>query len=156
MKHGGDLGEAIARYGGAPEGWLDLSTGINPNPWPVCEAFPEAIWRRLPSRAEDEALITTARSAYRVPADAAIVAAPGTQALIQWLPYLAAPGAVAVVGPTYSEHAAAWRDAGREVIDVASIDAAVERAPHIIAVNPNNPDGRIIDRETMARAARAV
>ncbi len=35
MKHGGDLFEAIAHYGGEPEEWLDLSTGINPFPWPI-------------------------------------------------------------------------------------------------------------------------
>jgi len=33
--------------------------------------------------------------------------------LIQWLPYLAAPGQVAVVGPTYGEHAVAWTKRAR-------------------------------------------
>ena len=41
MKHGGDLTEAIARYGGEPESWLDLSTGINPWPWPIPQHLPE-------------------------------------------------------------------------------------------------------------------
>ena len=90
MKHGGDLTEAMARYGGTPAMWLDLSTGINPRPWPVPADLPAEVWQRLPSRAAEEALIAAAREAYAVPADAGVVAAPGTQSLIQWLPQLAA------------------------------------------------------------------
>jgi cobalamin biosynthesis protein CobC len=156
MKHGGDLSEAIARYGGTPQAWLDLSTGINPRPWPVPEALAASAWQRLPSRIDEDALIAAARAAYQVSADIGLAAAPGTQALIQWLPYLAVPGPVAVIGPTYSEHATAWRQAGREVVDVVSLEAAVARGQHIVLVNPNNPDGRIIDREALMRAARIV
>ena len=92
MKHGGDLTEAIARFGGAPGSWLDLSTGINPWPWPIPQHLPESVWQRLPSRAESEALLDAARKTYGVPDGAGIAAAAGTQALIQLLPYLAAPG----------------------------------------------------------------
>ncbi|MGB3865261.1 MAG: threonine-phosphate decarboxylase, partial [Xanthobacteraceae bacterium] len=45
MKHGGDLGKAMARFGGAPDQWLDLSTGINPNPYPV-PSLPNEVWQR--------------------------------------------------------------------------------------------------------------
>ena len=30
--HGGGLDAAVAKFGGAREDWLDLSTGINPSP----------------------------------------------------------------------------------------------------------------------------
>src|SRR3954469_3041998 len=103
MKHGGDLTDAIARHGGAPGSWLDLSTGINPWPWPIPH-LPESVWQRLPSRAETQALLDAARKTYGAPAEACIAAAAGTQALVQLLPYLAVPGPVAIVGPTYSEH----------------------------------------------------
>jgi cobalamin biosynthetic protein CobC len=89
MKHGGDLARAAAQYGGTAAMWLDLSTGINPNPWPIPATLPEQSWHRLPSQAEHDALIAAARIAYNVPAGVAIAAAAGTQALIQWLPYLA-------------------------------------------------------------------
>ena len=92
MKHGGDLTEAMAHYGGTPDMWLDLSTGINPWPWPMPPALPARVWRRLPSRADEDALLEAAREAYVVPAGVEIVAAPGTQALIQWLPHLAGSG----------------------------------------------------------------
>jgi cobalamin biosynthesis protein CobC len=153
MKHGGDLTEAIARHGGAPGSWLDLSTGINPRPWPIPQTLPESGWQRLPSRADAEALLDAARKIYGVPDDADIAAAAGTQALIQMLPYLAAPGPVAIVGPTYSEHALAWRNAGHPIIAIDNLNACPENAAHAIVVNPNNPDGRVTDRATLARLA---
>src|SRR5881227_2996029 len=118
MKHGGDLTDAIARHGGAAEEWLDLSTGINPWPWPILQHLPESAWQRLPSRADSEALLEVARNAYGAPGGVDIAVATGTQALIQWLPYLGASGPVAIVGPTYSEHALAWRNAGHPVVAI--------------------------------------
>jgi cobalamin biosynthetic protein CobC len=155
MKHGGDLTQAMARFGGAAEAWLDLSTGINPWPWPIID-ISHAAWQRLPSQADAQALQAAARTSYRVPDGADIVAAAGTQALIQWLPYLAGGGAVAVVGPTYNEHAASWRDAGHEVIAVNRIDAIPAHARHVVIVNPNNPDGRIVDQAALAAVAALV
>jgi cobalamin biosynthetic protein CobC len=153
MKHGGDLTDAIARHGGAAGSWLDLSTGINPRPWPTPQALPDSVWQRLPSRAETEALLDAARRIYGVPDGVDIAAAAGTQSLIQWLPYLAVPGPVAIVGPTYSEHALAWRNAGRMVIAIDSLDACPDNAVHAIVVNPNNPDGRVTDRAALTRLA---
>ena len=153
MKHGGDLTEAMARHGGAFASWLDLSTGINPWPWPISLSLPESIWQRLPSRADADALLAAARKTYGLPSGADIAAASGTQALIQWLPYLAAPGPVAIVGPTYSEHAAAWRNAGHPVIAIDHLAACPESAVHAVVVNPNNPDGRVTDRDALMRIA---
>jgi cobalamin biosynthetic protein CobC len=155
MKHGGDLAEAIARHGGTRAEWLDLSTGINPRPWSIPN-FDETLWHRLPSRADEAALLDASRKTYRVPDAVDVVAAPGTQALIQWLPHLAAPGAVAVVGPTYSEHAQAWQDAGREVIPIGEISELPDSARHLVIVNPNNPDGRIADIAALARVAERL
>jgi len=153
MKHGGDLTGAMARYGGTPQMWLDLSTGVNPWPWPIPADLPDAVWQRLPSRAAEEALIAAARDAYSIPAGAEVVAAPGTQSLIQWLPQLASGGPVAVVEPTYNEHALAWRMAGHEVIAVTGLDELPQAVRHAVVVNPNNPDGRVISRSVLARAA---
>jgi cobalamin biosynthetic protein CobC len=132
--------------------WLDLSTGVNPWPWPVPD-LPDETWQRLPSRADEAALIAAARTAYAVPAGAEIVIATGTQSLIQWVPQLAATGPVAIVEPTYSEHALAWRMAGHEVIACAGLDDVPEAVCHAMVVNPNNPEGRVISRAVLARAA---
>jgi cobalamin biosynthetic protein CobC len=153
MKHGGDLTEAMARYGGSPQMWLDLSTGVNPWPWPIPADLPGALWQRLPSRADEENLIAAASEAYDVPAGAEVVAASGTQSLIQWLPQLASEGPVAIVEPTYNEHAAAWRMAGHEVIACAGLDDLPVAVRHVVVVNPNNPDGRVMSCTVLARVA---
>ena len=155
MEHGGDLGEAVAQYGGAPNAWLDLSTGINPNPYPL-PPLPDDVWQRLPSRADEAALFAAARRAYAVPDGVDIAAASGTQTLIQWLPRLAAPGTVAIVSPTYSEHAAAWQLAGHEVIAIGARDDIPQAVRYIIIVNPNNPDGRIMDHAALTRIGKLI
>ena len=48
--HGGNLARAIARYGGQPVSWIDLSTGINTVPYPVGQITASA-WHRLPETA---------------------------------------------------------------------------------------------------------
>jgi cobalamin biosynthetic protein CobC len=156
MQHGGDLTDAMKRHGGSLDDWLDLSTGINPWPWPIPADLSAATWQRLPSRADKEQLTAAARKAYLVPDTVAIVPAPGTQALIQWLPRLAAPGAVAIVMPTYSEHALSWMNCGRDVIPADALDRLPEAARHVVVVNPNSPDGRTTERAALADAgARA-
>jgi cobalamin biosynthetic protein CobC len=156
MKHGGDLSEAIARFGGAPDSWLDLSTGINPWPYPVPGKLPSQSWQRLPERVAEEQLIEAARAAYKVPAGVGIAPAAGTQVLIQILPHLIARGTVAIVGPTYSEHAAAFARAGHRVLSITSLKALPQEAAHAVIVNPNNPDGQITDRSAIATAARVL
>ncbi len=145
MNHGGDLSEAIAHYGGGPQDWLDLSTGINPRPWPVPAGLFADVLHRLPAHADEDALIEAARQTYDAPKDAAIVAAPGTQALIQWLPHLAPPGNVAILGPTYSEHAQSWHRGNRTVAAITDMKALPREVRHVIVVNPNNPDGRVFE-----------
>lgn len=156
MKHGGDLTEAIARYGGTREMWMDLSTGINPNPWPVVTDLLTSSLHQLPSRADEIALINAARVAYRAPQGIDLVAASGTQALIQWLPRLAKPGKVAVVAPTYSEHVRAWSSSGHPVVTCDALEHLPKDVRHAIVVNPNNPDGRMISVEAVARAAELL
>lgn len=113
-------------------------------------------WRRLPSGADQQRLIAAARAAYGVPDAAAIVPAPGTQALIQWLPRLAPPGEVAIVGPTYSEHRLSWSAAGRAVQEIADLAGTAGIARHRVLVNPNNPDGRVVARSALIEAAAAA
>ncbi len=154
MKHGGDLTEAMRRHGAGDPPWLDLSTGINPHPWRVPDPLRREGWERLPGAADLEGLLAAAKVAYRVPDGAGIVAAPGTQALIQWLPRLAPPGEVAVLGPTYGEHADAWRMAGAPVREVDDLEAAPS-ARHRVVVRPNNPDGRLLEPDALRLAASA-
>ncbi len=151
--HGGDLGAFRRTFPAAPEPWLDLSTGINPVPYPL-PAIETRAWTRLPSAEGDAALRAAAARAYGAPDAAHVVPAPGTQILIETLPRLVARTRVAVVGPTYAEHAAAWRRAGHAVETVTDI-AAVGDAAVAVLVDPNNPDGRthaLRDRLALAGA----
>lgn len=152
--HGGDLATAKALFPDAPEPWIDLSTGINPIPYPV-PALPLSLWQRLPGKADEAALLEAARKAYRVPDGAGLVAAPGTQILIEALPRIAGEGSVAVLGPTYAEHALSWRKADAEPREIATLDEAGD-ARVVVLVNPNNPDGRVIGRETLISLAREL
>ncbi|MGA0594763.1 threonine-phosphate decarboxylase CobD [Enterovirga sp. CN4-39] len=153
MQHGGDLGEAASRFGGTDSAWLDLSTGINPHPWPVPDELRNEGWTRLPSGSDLAHLIAAARSAYEVPRNVVIAAAPGTQAIIQWLPHLAPRRPVAIIGPTYSEHETVWRGHGSQVEQIQSLGEASDGSRHIVIVNPNNPDGRIVGRSEILAAA---
>lgn len=146
--HGGDLAQARALFPDAPEPWVDLSTGINPIPYPL-PPVPLSLWQRLPGQQEEAALLAAARTAYDVPPHAGIVAAPGTQILIELLPRLLGQGPVAVLGPTYAEHEAAWRKAGEPVRVVTQL-ADLGPARILVLVNPNNPDGRIIPPAELA------
>ena len=146
--HGGDLDAARRRFGAPEGGWLDLSTGVSPHAYALPPLAPEA-WRKLPQPDAEAALIGAARDAFGAPAAARIVVSSGTQAAIQALPRLGRVDLkVAVLGPTYGEHAHVWRAAGHDVHEIVSLDEADE-ADVTVIVNPNNPDGRVIDGGTL-------
>lgn len=149
--HGGDLATAKALFPQAPEPWIDLSTGINPIPYPL-PALPLSLWQRLPGKTDEAALLHAARKAYRVRPESGLVAAPGTQILIELLPRLMPAANVAVLGPTYGEHAPAWRKAGAMVREISDL-AEIAEADVVVLVNPNNPDGRIVAQETLVELA---
>ncbi|SCZ70329.1 L-threonine O-3-phosphate decarboxylase [Epibacterium ulvae] len=133
--HGGNLSAAMKTYGGQRDTWIDLSTGINPVPYPV-QGISHSDWSALPDRTEQEALLQAARIFWNVPDEAAILAAPGASALIAAIPALAEPAQVEITPPTYNEHAAAFRARGWHVKETGLCPARV-------LVHPNNPDGRL-------------
>ena len=143
-----------ARFPDAPEPWIDLSTGINPVPYPVPALSAEA-WTRLPMRPQEEALIAAAARRYGVPDPAMIVAAPGTQAPIQTLPRLLPPSRVAILGPTYEEHEVCWRRQGHDVSTVADIDQA-KQAEVVVMVNPDNPTGRLLAPDALPSPSKLL
>jgi cobalamin biosynthetic protein CobC len=151
MKHGGDLVAAEAAFGRPRDGWLDLSTGVNPHAYAL-PPFPPDSLTRLPSQADLDALIDAARAAYGWRPETRVVAGPGTQAMIQLLPYLRVRGTVAVVGPTYSEHAYVWARAGHDVWHVDTINDGRD-AQVVIVVNPDNPTGQTTPRVVLRTLA---
>ena len=69
VPHGGDLAAAEARWGRPAEGWLDLSTGINPMPYPI-PAIDPAAWHRLPQHDRLRQLLETRPVLLRRPGGA--------------------------------------------------------------------------------------
>jgi len=151
LEHGGNLDLALQRFGGRLDDWIDLSTGINRQPYPLPKLEPRH-WSALPSRSEIEALHEAARHAYGTRAP--IIALAGAQAAIQLLPRLSSPGRARIVAPSYNEYAAVLRAAGWDVAEVADL-AALAGADLAIVVNPNNPDGQRHDpAELLALSSR--
>src|SRR5271163_471521 len=128
--HGGALDVARRLAPGAPKPWIDLSTGINPHPYPLPEIVAE-VWSRLPGSGALAELEAAAAARYGAPAGM-VVAGPGSQALIQALARIIPCSAVGVLGPTYGGLKAA------------------------IVVNPNNPDGRITPRADLLELHRRL
>jgi len=151
LEHGGNLDLALQRFGGRLDDWIDLSTGINRQPYPLPK-LEARHWRALPSRADIESLLEAARGAYGTRAP--IVALAGAQAAIQLLPRLLPPGRARIVAPSYNEYAAVLGAAGWDVAEVADL-AALAGADLAIVVNPNNPDGQRHDpAELLALSSR--
>src|SRR6202023_1590656 len=90
VEHGGDLGAARRLFPGAPEPFIDLSTGINPHPYPL-PALPNEIFARLPDRTSIRQLAAVAAQAYGAPSPDHVAAAPGTQILLPHVAALVAP-----------------------------------------------------------------
>lgn len=157
MRHGGDLAWASDRYGIAEDGWLDLSTGINPRPWPGAAAMAvsqlQLAW--LPDAAGLGRLLAAARAAYGVPTGSELAAAPGSEALVRLLPRLMS-GPAALVATSYGSYAEAWRDAAHPLRPAETAAAAAQDpGSSVVLVNPNNPDGRTLPPGEILSIARS-
>jgi cobalamin biosynthetic protein CobC len=154
LAHGGNLAAARELFPGAPEPFLDLSTGINPNPYKVPELAAD-LWTKLSEATAVSRLAAIAAKAYGAPSPAYVVAGPGTQILMALAAGLRPPGRAAILAPTYAEHARLARLAGHQVAEVADEDALGDAAIAIV-VNPNNPNGRIVTRDKLLEIAERL
>lgn len=148
LEHGGRLRAAARQYEIPLAEWVDLSTGINPNGYPVPPLDP-ACWQRLP---EDDDGLEAAAAAYY--GNASLLALPGSQAAIQILPALFPPAAVTCLAPLYEEHAQAWARLGHRLRSLPSLPRALAAAtPNIVLCNPNNPTASTLPRNALLDAA---
>ncbi|WP_087461754.1 threonine-phosphate decarboxylase [Oleiphilus messinensis] len=158
--HGGNVHRASKEFG-IPEGdWLDLSTGINPWPWPV-PTLPQSVFQSLPLPSEQ--FYSVMAGYYDSTAG---LEGPGSQHFIQLLPTLfrMQRGKTANVGlivPTYSDHITSWKYHNHNLVFfehkcgenpdclITEIDAALDDLDVLIVVTPNNPTGLHFPRETL-------
>ncbi len=82
---------------------------------------------------------------------------PGTQALIQVLPKLVpANRPVAILSPTYGEYSHCFRRAGFAVDLIGDLAELCADHGALIVVNPNNPTGRLFNREDLVALAERM
>src|SRR5258708_9141050 len=98
IAHGGNLAAARAMFPNAIEPFIDLSTGINPYPYPVPE-IPSDCFFRLPDQASVRQLAAVAARAYGASSEDCIVPAPGTQTPPPHDAMLRPPARAPILGP---------------------------------------------------------
>ena len=136
--HGGGLAAARAQFGDGA--WLDLSTGINPCPWPHAAALP-VDWQALPDEAALRDLERAAAAHFGCAAEH-VCAVPGTEIGLRLVGALLTgdlPGGGGFhAAPAYRTHGDMLRGS------VAVDDPLAAPAGHLVLANPNNPDGRLL------------
>lgn len=145
--HGGALIAAAKHYDIPLEHWLDLSTGINPHPFPL-PAMPRDLGERLPEISDN---LTQLVEHYY--GSHPWVIANGSQAIIQNIPFVlggiinrSESLRIGLVSPAYSEHERSWEaysaaltrlNSSQQLLDPARI----RQCDVLVLVNPNNPTG---------------
>ena len=129
--------------------WTDLSTGINPWPWPVSETHFRSL-HRLPGESNLASCATAMAATFGAPRESVLVA-PGSELLIRLLPTVMKPRRVAVLAPSYGDHAHVWRNAGCEVVETRD-PLVSDEADAVVICNPNNPDGRRFGKPELTEA----
>lgn len=143
--HGGNLQQAIQRYGGDSNEWLDLSSAINADPWPV-PAIPASLWHPLPQASSSWPQVCRHYYGPHYPHEGLLCA--GSQVAIMALPHLLSVSTVWMLAGSYGEHAHHWQQAGHTVVEWG-IDALyhalqqplAEWPDVLLLVNPDNPSG---------------
>ena len=150
--HGGRLAAAAAQFPAASTPWIDLSTGVNPKPYPAPSLAREAL-ARLPDPTETADLEDAAAMAFGARSTGCTTAVPGSETALRVLARLLPAKTAAIAGPTYGSHVQAWRGTGAAVQSVPSGELASAVADVLVAVNPNNPDGYVHAPEALLRIA---
>jgi cobalamin biosynthetic protein CobC len=135
--HGGGL-EAAKRHFGEGD-WMDLSTGINPHPWPGAAAVP-IDWRRLP---EPEALadLEAAAAAHFNCDPRHVCAVPGTEVALRLI-------GQQIGGPAHYR-AATYRTHAEMIAGSVPAELTEDTRGTLILANPNNPDGALLRPEAL-------
>ncbi len=146
-EHGGNAQALAAALAISSESLLDLSSAVSPFPYPL-PPMPVDILTRLPYG--DGSVTDLAADCYGVEPEQ-LVAASGSQSLIQWLPRTRSRSRVLVPRVGYAEHAYWWANEGHSCVAYDDIEQqALSRtivssgASVLVLIHPNNPTGAYI------------
>jgi cobalamin biosynthetic protein CobC len=162
--HGGDIETAAARYGIPLSNWIDLSTGMNPQSYPIPD-IPVQAFQNLPYWRPDFLQAVENYYGYGI-----FVPVVGSQQAIQALPNMLineSHGDVLLPAVGYQEHAKQWRNSGASLAYYSSvsvsdmcqdIDASLasNAAQHLVVISPNNPTAIEIDNEILCAWAEKL
>jgi cobalamin biosynthetic protein CobC len=181
--HGGDVALAAKQFAIAAENWIDLSTGMNPCPYPIPE-MPAAVFEQLPYWQAE--FLAAAKSYYGTEH---FLAVAGSQAAIECLPVLIngidvdggangsskdssngkyKPERKPVLMPefAYQEHSKQWAKTNpishypsfnSDESLKAILQTLVENpCQHVLVVNPNNPTACFFSREKLLAIANRL
>ena len=162
--HGGNIREAIKRYGLEGRKVLDFSSNVNP-------LGPSAAARRAAKKAlalidrypdPDMTDLRKAIARYFGIKPGQVICGNGSNGLIHLIPRVFRPKKVLVPMPTFTEYAAAVEEAGGEVVplrlneregfrvDPLEMAFALKGMDMAFLSNPNNPTGLLMTRAEMA------
>lgn len=154
--HGGQVKAIMRHFPEAQRPFIDLSTGVNPNAYPLTMPSPASL-TRLPEQDEEDDLRAAAAAAYGVSDPSMVASGPGSQSLISLLPRILNANRACILGPTYSGHETAWLQAGVPVSKFSNFFGLESQASQpgaiCIVCNPNNPDGRSFSAEMLVALA---
>lgn len=162
--HGGNIHEAIKRYGLEGKNILDFSSNVNP-------LGPSATAMRAAKKAlslidrypdPDLTDLRKAIARYFGIKPEQVICGNGSNGLIHLIPRVFRPKKVLVPMPTFTEYAAAVEEAGGEVVplwlneregfrvDPLEMAFAIKGMDMAFLCNPNNPTGLLMTRAEMA------
>ncbi len=158
--HGGQLNSIAQHYNIPVSEWIDLSTGINQNSYPIPK-IPESIWNRLPENNDE--LHKIAAEYFNCDS---LLAISGSQVAIQLLPSLFPKSAVGLIQPGYYEHSKHWTKHGHTIIEftqnfqaldtegskvklINEINKKIHLLDVLVIINPNNPSGLRISKQQL-------
>lgn len=140
--HGGAIEAAKRHFGNHSDGWIDLSTGLNPMAWPGVANL--AIdWHRLPEPTALSDLEGAAAQFFEVD-PRYVCAVPGTEIGLRLVGRIL-NRAGQYVAPGYRTHSEMLMPGAPVDLEAATTSTAT-----LLIANPNNPDGRIISHDGLA------
>ncbi len=148
--HGGDIVSASEQYGIAQDKWIDLSTGLNPDSYPI-KNVPLSTYCHLPYLQPD--FLQASAQYYGSDQGMGLI---GSQMIIQALPKCVDKHPVLLPSAGYTEHRSHWQKNQFEVVLYDGFDSvlaseqitaalAAKAQQHLVIINPNNPTGMLLD-----------